>query len=82
MEELTELITQVNNLIDKTTLSAQDKKQLRADIAQTIYANLDAVTEEQVDAWHTSPGQNWFRHLYRLIVITIQYFKKHKKSKS
>lgn len=82
MEAISTLITQVNDLINNTTLSAQEKKQLRADIAQAIYRNLDAVTEEQADAWHTSPGRNWFRHLYRLIVITTEYFKNHKKSKS
>lgn len=82
MEAISKLITQVNDLIDKTTLGAHEKKQLRADIAQTIYANLDAVTEEQADAWHASPGRNWLRHLYRLIVLTSEYFKNRKKSKS
>ncbi len=82
MESISKLITQLNTLINQTTLSAQEKKQLRADIAQTIYANLDAVTQEQADALHASPGRNWLRHLYRLILITIDHFKNRKKSKS
>jgi len=82
MESISKLITQVNALIDQTTLSTQEKKQLCADIAQTIYQNLDAVTEEQADTWHASPGRNWLRHLYRLIVITVDHFKNRKKSKS
>lgn len=81
MEAISKLINQLNELIDKTTLSAHEKKQLRADITQTIYRNLDAVTEEQSDAWHASPGRNWLRHLYRLIVLTSDYFKNRKKSK-
>ncbi|RHV89217.1 hypothetical protein [Culturomica massiliensis] len=81
MEAISKLINQVNTLIDKTTLNNQEKKQLRADITQTIYRNLDAVTQEQSDAWHTSPGPNWLRHLYRLIVLTTEYFKNRKKSK-
>lgn len=82
MEAIAELITQVNDLIDKTNLSPQEKKELRANITRTIYVHLYAVTDEQADAWHVSPGRNWLRHFYRLIVITAEYFKNRKKSKS
>lgn len=69
MKALTNLVGDVGKMIDSLSISANEKKQIRSSIVDTLYRYSSDLEKEQASVIRTEAQGNWLQKSWRPIVM-------------
>lgn len=69
MKKITNLVSEVGGIIDTLSLSANEKKQIRSTIVDTLYRYASELEKEQSAIIRTEAQGNWLQKSWRPIVM-------------
>lgn len=74
MKKMTNMVSEIGGIIDKLSLSASEKKQIRSTIVDTLYHYASELEKEQASLIRTEAQGNWLQKSWRPIVMLVFTF--------